>query len=437
MKKLSIILILLPFCVKAQTISTVAGNGASSHTGDGGQATSASLSGPISVAVDHSGNMYISDQSNSCIRKVDASGIISTYAGSLLASALGDGGPATDAKLFVPTGIATDASDNLYIADWGHNRIRKVTPAGIITTVAGNGTTTFSGDGGPATDASLNYPNYLTFDASGNMYISDFMAYRIRKVNTGGIISTVAGNGTTTYGGDGVQATSTGMESRPTGVAADNDGNVYFMSGSRVFKVSASGTITAIAGGGSAGYTGDGGPATNAEIGSSPKGLSFDGFGSLYIGDVSNYVIRAVNLWTGTISTVAGTGSGGFSGDGGSPGACTFAHPAGMNFDAVHNAYVPDFTNNRVRKITGLINSVENIGNTPEDVVIYPNPTTDQLTISTRSKIGDVTICNILGQVLYEHFFDGPVTTIDLAAYPAGLYLVGINGMNIRKIEKQ
>ena len=181
---------------QAQIISTIAGTGIQGYTGDGGQATAATLNTPVGVAVDASGNVYIADELNHCIRKVSPAGIISTLAGTGTAGYTGDGGQATAAELYAPSGVALDASGNLYIADYGNSVIRTVSTAGIISTFAGNHTAGYTGDGGAATAAELNVPTGVAFDASGNLYIADYGNYRIRKVNTAGIISTIAGNGT-------------------------------------------------------------------------------------------------------------------------------------------------------------------------------------------------------------------------------------------------
>src|SRR6266850_2093795 len=249
----------------SQTINTVAGGGA----GDGGAATSASLNRPYGVALDASGNLYVADYLNNRIRKVTAAtGILTTVAGNGSPTFAGDGGAATGASLSGPAGVALDASGNLYIADYFNARIRKVAAAtGIITTVAGNGTATFAGDGGAATSASLSYPYGVALDASGNLYIPDSGNQRIRKITaTTGIITTVAGNGINTFAGDGGAATSASLSS-PTGVALDASGNLYIADygNQRIRKVAAaSGVITTVAGNGSATFAGDGEAATSA-----------------------------------------------------------------------------------------------------------------------------------------------------------------------------
>ena len=301
------------------TITTVAGGGScgANYCGDGGPATSAQLFYPASVAVDASGNLYIADTDNSVIRKVTPGGTITTYAGggsgcSAQSDDVGDGCPATSAELYWPNGVAVDASGNLYISDTSNNRIRKVTPAGIITTVAGNGSCAiqdaygncYSGDGGPATSAELNGPNRVAVDASGNVYFADTGNNRIRKVTPGGTITTVAGNGScaitdindSCYSGDGGPAISAEVW-HPFGVAVDVSGNLYIAQwyGERVRKVSSNGTITTVAGNGNYGYSGDGGPATSAEV-SQLADVALDAAGNLYLADYDNCVIRKVAL---------------------------------------------------------------------------------------------------------------------------------------------
>src|SRR5439155_1177468 len=252
---------------------------------DGGAATNASLNSPASVAQDASGNLYIAEYANHRIRKVTAAtGIITTVAGNGINSFAGDGGAATSASLSSPAGVALDASGNLYIADYFNNRIRKVDAAsGIITTVAGNGSFGFAGDGGAATSASLSGPAGVAVDAGGNLYIAAYSNHRIRKVDAAtGIITTMAGNGNPTFAGDGGAATSASLNF-PASVALDASGNLYIAdpNNNRIRKVAAAtGIITTVAGGGSS--LGDGGAATSASL-YDPTALALDASGNLYI----------------------------------------------------------------------------------------------------------------------------------------------------------
>ena len=332
-------------------ITTVAGNGTVNYGGDGGPATTASLYNPVGVAFDGTGNFYIADQQNHRIRKVATSGIITTVAGNGLFTYGGDGGAATAANLANPSGVAVDGTGNLYIADALNQRIRKVATNGIITTVAGNGTIGFSGDGGTATAASLNNPVGIAVDAAGNLYIADSQNNRIRQVTTSGIISTVAGTGTTGYGGDGGAATAASFN-YTAGVALDGNGNLYIadQGNHRIRKVATNGIITTVAGTGTAGFSGDGGAATAANL-ANPASVVADGMGNLYMADYGNNRIRQVTP-SGIITTVAGNGSHGFSGDGGLATAAVLDNPFNVAVDALGNLYISDSDNQRVRKVT-------------------------------------------------------------------------------------
>ncbi len=345
------------------TITTVAGDGTQGFSGDGGSATNASLDNPYGVAVDTAGNLYIADSYNHRVRKVSTSGTITTVAGDGSGDFGGDGGPATNASLSSPYGVAVDTAGNLYIADSGNDRVRKVSTSGTITTVAGNGTQGFSGDGGPATNASLHTPAGVAVDTAGNLYIADSYNHRVRKVSTSGTITTVAGDGTQGFAGDGGLATNADL-SNPYGVTVDTAGNLYIADiyNDRVRKVSTSGTITTVAGNGAYGFSGDGGSATNASL-YEPAGVAVDTAGNLYIADSYNHRVRKVST-SGTITTVAGNGTQGFSGDGGSATNASLYEPAGVAVDTAGNLYIADTSNNRVRKVStsGTITTIAGTG---------------------------------------------------------------------------
>src|SRR5437773_1742222 len=275
-------------------------------------------------------------------------GAITTYAGRDFS---GDGGPATAARLLAPAGVALDPAGNLYIADTADHRIRKVTPGGTISTYAGSGNFGFSGDGGPATAAELNFPRDVALDPAGNLYIADHDNGRIRKVTSGGTISTYAGSGSRGLSGDGGPATAAQLYS-PHGVALDTAGNLYIADSNRIRKVTPGGTISTYAGTGTGPFSGDGGPATAAQL-SSPAGVALDLTGNLYIADDGNCRIRKVTPG-GTISTYAGGGGGtpGFLGDGGPATAAYLNNPVGVTLDPAGNLYIADLGNARVRKVT-------------------------------------------------------------------------------------
>jgi sugar lactone lactonase YvrE len=261
-------------------ITTVAGNGMQGFGGDGGPATSAQLNFPSGAAADSAGNLYFVDAGDPRIRKVSG-GVITTAAGNGTSLFSGDGGPATSAGLFGVWDVAVDVAGNLYIAE-ADSRIRKVSN-GVIATVVGSGTQGFSGDTGPATSAQLNGPTGVAVDAASDLYIADTSNQRVRKVSNG-VITTVVGNGTPGFSGDGGPAASAQLNG-PTGVAVDAAGNLYVADSgnSRIRKVS-NGVITTVAGNGSPGFSGDNGPATSAQL-NAPGRIAVDSSGNLYIAD--------------------------------------------------------------------------------------------------------------------------------------------------------
>ena len=325
------------------------------------------------MAVDGTGNVYIQDFSR--IRKVDASSIIDTIAGGGEKGVGGDGVPAAGTFLDQPRGVAVDAAGNIYIAEWGRHRIRKIDTLGFIHTIAGTGESGFSGDGVPATSAMLAFPLGVAVDTAGNVYIADALNHRIRRIDILGVIETIAGSGdgvseenfTGDYGGDSGPATGA-LLARPDDIAVDDMGNVYIADtfNHRIRKVDASGIIDTIAGTGEIGFDGDGGPATEAWL-DEPRGVATDGAGNLYIADAGNNRIRKVDA-TGTITTIAGTGGIGVDGDGGPATSALLASPGGVALDAAGNVFIADMVNHRIRKLTPgvtqepVVNAVVNAG---------------------------------------------------------------------------
>jgi sugar lactone lactonase YvrE len=336
----------------AQIVTTIAGNGSPTYTGDGGSALMCTLNAPASVTFDGSGNLFVCDYFNSVVRKINTSGIITTVAGNGTYGYSGDHGAATLAQLNGPTDVAIDASGNLYIADYNNNVIRMVNAAGIITTIAGDGSTAYGGDGGPATAAQMYMPNTVVIDVAGNLYIADEVNNRIRKVNTAGIISTIAGVGTAGYSGDGGPAIAAQLNA-PSGVTFDASGNLLICDlwNNRIRKIDGSGIISTIAGAGIGGYGGDGGPATAALILNPGHVYYHASSGDLYFADDANSCIRRIDA-SGIINTVAGIAdSFGFNLDGRPPTASWLNAPKGVTLDASGNLYIADHYNNRVRKI--------------------------------------------------------------------------------------
>ncbi|MEO8761178.1 MAG: NHL repeat-containing protein, partial [Bacteroidia bacterium] len=341
---------------KAQMITTYAGNGSQGIIGDGGSATSAKLSFAFATAVDASGNLYIGMPD--AIRKISPSGIITAFAGNGTASYTGDGGQATSASVENVRGLAVDAAGNVYMADQYSAVIRKINTSGVITTIAGVGYRGFSGDGGPATSAQLDQMGHIALDASGNLFIADSWNGRIRKIDgTTGIISTIAGIGSPGYGGysgDGGPATSAQF-SGPSGVTVASNGDLYIADEGNncIRKIdNISGIITTVAGVGgnwNYGYSGDGGLATAAYL-HQPTEVVFDALGNMIIADAQNHVLRKVNT-SGIITTIAGNGVATFSGDGNIPANSQFNEPYSICLNAAGNLFIADVNNFRIRKI--------------------------------------------------------------------------------------
>ncbi len=437
---------------KAQIINTVAGNGTWAYCGDGWPATQACLYKQYGIAVDKKGNLYIADEANYRIRKVDhTTGLMSTIAGNGGIGFSGDGGPATAAMLDVPVAVAVDNKGNVYFSDAINNRIRKVDTNGIITTIAGNGTKGYNGDGILATQAALNDPWGVSCDKKGNVFVADWFNFRIRKIDSAGIISTYAGNGSYGWGGDGGPAINAQLTfAQP--LACDSNGNLfvalcdsgvppsYLAVHVKIRKIDALGIISTIAGD-STGFSGDGGPALLAKVYVDGLGIAVDKIGNVYFGNGGSRVRKITT--DGIIHTIAGTGVQGFSGDGGPPLLAQFQGALGIAVDTSGNLYISDESNSRVRKITWNQNA-SGIRQAAEvrELEVYPNPGNGTFFI----KAGDenagecpVQVCDIAGRLLIEQTLPVHQGQAELhTTLPPGTYFLKMKQSNgnfaIRKI---
>lgn len=344
----------------AGMVGTVAGSpppGASTsygYGGDGGPATQAQLYQPRAMAVDAAGVVYVADGLNHRVRRIDTAGVITTVAGTGQPGFSGDGGPATEAALDTPHGVAVDNAGNLYIADSSNHRVRRVDPSGVITTVAGTGKPGATGQGGPATEALIKHPKALLVDPSGALYFTDTGNNRVCRVDPAdGKITTVAGRIQRGFEGDGGPALRAKLDT-PSGLWQTADGSLLIADSDnhRIRKVDPAGNISTIAGTGVAGSDGDGGPASAATF-NDPRAVIGDAAGNLYVGEELGHRVRRIDP-AGTVTTLAGTGVAGFAGDGGPATAAQFDHVRGLAFDPAGNLWVADVFNNRLRMISGV-----------------------------------------------------------------------------------
>jgi len=420
MKK-NYILFLVVFCtylVQSQTITTIAGTGASGFSGDGGLATTAQLNLPFNLTFDKSDNIFIADTYNNSIRRIDyKSGIITTVVGTADKKEI--------SELKTPTGLTFDNYNNLFIADLANLRIRKVNldTGSSMTLVGEKSETEF-----PNINASLGGPFSVVFDKKGNLYISINGDSKVSRVEfSTGVITTIAGTGETGFTGDGALAKNAQL-SNPTGLALDNRGNLYIAdSGNeRVRKVDLStGIITTIAGTGETGFTGDEKLATTARL-ANPLGLAIDKIGNLYIVDRGNNRVRKIDISTGIISTVAGTGEAGFSGDGALAKNAQLANPTGLAFNKEGDLFVVDRGNNRIRKISGLLSEDSKELSLEASILIYPNPSTDKITIELKNnvKLKKALLYDITGKQVKIRMTDN---TINVSKLPRGIYVLKLN----------
>jgi sugar lactone lactonase YvrE len=331
------------------TISTLAGTGVTGFGGDNGPATSALLAGPSGVAFDAAGNTYIADTANFRIRRVSPLGVITTYAGSGVSGYSGDGASAANAQFRSPRRMVAAPDGTLYIVDTDDHRIRRVSPSGQVSTYAGNGQQGNSGDGGTAITARLDSPSDVVLDAAGNLYIAELGSLRVRRVTPAGIISNYAGNGNFFSTGDGGQANAAGLAG-PTSLAIDSAGNLFIGEfQGKVRKVTPAGIISTVAGSNQLGYSGDGGAATSARLGN-VQGIAVDASGNLLIADTTNHRIRKVTP-AGLISTEAGNGTAGSTGDGNNATFAQLNAPTGIAVTATGAFVIAEAAGHRVRRV--------------------------------------------------------------------------------------
>lgn len=333
-------------------ITTTVGTGTAGFSGDGGLATSARLNEPRDTAVGPDGSLYIADTYNNRIRKVSPQGVITTFAGNGNAAYGGDNGPATNASIRLPHDVTVDGNGVVYIADSNNNRVRRVGTDGIITTVAGTGTGGYNGDNRLATTARLKNPKSVALFGNA-LYIADGYNHRIRKVDLNtGIITTVVGAGTAGFSGDGGPATLAKLNT-PQRIAFDSVGNLYITDtlNNRIRRVDyATGIITTVAGNGNGVFAGDGGLAVNASI-RRPRGIALANDSTIYIADSENHRIRLLNLTTGIISTLAGSSTRNYVGDNGPASKAGFKNPRGLTVDAAGNLIIADTFHSVIRTI--------------------------------------------------------------------------------------
>ncbi len=441
-KNLTIMLLLLSAICKGQTITTVAGTSTGGSSAEGAPATNANLGFVGYITFDDTGNYYFGS-SYYKIRKISVSGEINTIAGTGFFGYNSDGIPATTAKLSLPGDIAIDKKGLIYICDINNNRIRRYNPTtGLISTFAGTGVPGFSGDGAAATSAMLSQPWSLQFDKTGNLFFADAANFRIRKIDTNGLISTIAGSGINGSDGDGGQATNAKLEGLES-VRIDKHNNLYISQTTRIRKINlTTGIITHVAGTGVNGYSGNGGPASSAAL-YAVVDIAIDAYGNLFFTEEYNHIIRKIDN-NGIISLVAGTALPGMSGDGGNCISAQLNHPRGLAFDTCGNLYVADAGNARIRKIALNPDCLpvavpEVTGNTVTTPTIYPNPATETLTINAGVAIAHISISNAMGQQVLELHPTGGKKSVEanVQHLPLGMYIVRVNDVWVGKLVKE
>ncbi len=418
-------------CIKLQAqvniITTICGNDTAGYSGDDGPAVLAKLQYPEGLCLDNFNNLYIADPGDNRIRKINlATGVITTVAGNGSIGFSGDSGPAKDATVGQPVDVFTDAVGNVYIADALNNRIRKITVGtGIITTIAGKNISGSYGDGGPATNAALKLPCGVCIDKLGNILIADYDNHKVRKVDAvTGIIKTIAGTGTAGGFGNGGPATSARLNG-PIQVFTDTLGNVFICDqfNHAVRKVDTAGIISVIAGFNGAGYSGDGGPATNAKL-NEPAGGYVDQQHNIYVIEYRNGTIRRIDAITNMITTVVGMGTTGFAGDG-TPATNAKLKATDIFADSIGTIYIADIDNHRIRKVYDPTLAIKPVG-IVQTISIYPNPAQNELTIEGAQNTTMV-LCDVVGKVVMERKINSDKETIDISTLSNSVYVLQVH----------
>ncbi len=427
--------------LSAQTIKTVAGgNYTAGYSGDGGSATSAHLCGPRRAVTDAAGNMYIADFCNNRIRKVTPAGIISTVAGTGAAGRTGDGAAATSAAVGSPQGLAVDASGNIYIAQYD-GYVRKINSAGIISTIGGTLSSSGSyADGAPATDSYFSGAADIAVDAAGVVYVVSQSDQRVIKITTSGQAYTVAGNRTAGYSGDGGQATNAKLN-QPAGIALDNSGNLYIVEeqGCVVRKVNSAGIISTIAGTGSYGFASDGVAATISKL-YYPTGVAVDATGAVYIANTQDNKIVKIDH-AGMMHFVAGIGSCGYTGDGGNSLMASVEKPHGVSFDIHGNLIIAASANQSIRAVSYVSSAgVAQPAGERVTPTMGPNPFNSMITISGVSRGDKLSLFDLSGKKVFQ---SAEVTEDNVQSFRVdnqlipGIYLALLTDKNGTKVLSQ
>ena len=410
MKKIYLSVLLFVVNLNAQTVTTFAGAGFSGSTD--GTGIAARFINPSSVAIDASGNIYVADTGNHLIRKITTAGVVSTFAGSRLQGSTD--GTGTAASFRYPSGVAVDASGNIFVADSSNHLIRKITAAGVVSTFAGSGAV--GNADGTGTGASFRYPNGVAVDASGNIFVADKDNHLIRKITAAGVVSTFAG-----FGAEGSEdGTGTSASFRyPNGVAVDVSGNIFVadLGNHKIRKITAAGVVTTFAGSGAAGRVDGTGTAASFRY---PNGLAVDATGNIFIADSSNHLIRKITA-AGVVSTFAGSGAiGNYNGIGT---AASFSYPYGVVVNASGDIFVADWNNHMIRKITPeLTTTVYEFKNLNS----YPNPAQNEYYINIEEK-AVAEMYTILGNKVDEKNLTNGINALDLSNLQTGVYIIKIS----------